>query len=84
MSTSMEQRWNGDGTFGDAATVITPQCQACAWQNPDRPSACRAYPDGIPAPIRLNEVDHRRPYPGDRGIRFAPKPGITHPRDDPA
>ncbi len=31
---------------------------------------CVAFPDGIPQEIIDNEFDHRKPYPGDRGIRF--------------
>ena len=33
---------------------------------------CRAFPDGIPRPIWLGENNHKKPYPGDHGIRFDP------------
>lgn len=33
---------------------------------------CTAYPEGIPDEIMSNEVDHRYPHEGDRGIQFAP------------
>src|SRR4051794_38674198 len=34
---------------------------------------CAAFPEGIPVEIREMFVDHRLPYPGDRGITFEPK-----------
>jgi hypothetical protein len=30
----------------------------------------RAFPAEIPVPIQMNKHDHRKPYPGDHGIRF--------------
>jgi len=35
---------------------------------------CDAYPDRIPAAIVTGQVDHRKPYKGDNGIRWEPIP----------
>jgi len=32
--------------------------------------ACAAFPRGIPEALLDGNADHRRAYPGDRGIRF--------------
>jgi hypothetical protein len=33
---------------------------------------CSAFPEEIPREIAGNKHDHRKPFPGDRGIRFEP------------
>jgi len=47
-----------------------------------RGGKCKAFPDGIPMAILDNTHDHRKPYPGDNGIRFELKPGLKSPFKD--
>ncbi|MBR6447762.1 MAG: hypothetical protein IKS74_04745 [Methanomicrobium sp.] len=37
---------------------------------------CDAFPDGIPEYI-FDAYDHRDPFPGDKGIRFEERDGLT-------
>ena len=46
------------------------QCVEC--KHGSTGSACRAFLLGIPDRILENNHDHRKPYPGDNGIRFEP------------
>jgi hypothetical protein len=51
-----------------------PICVGCAHFKPAAATlVCVAYPAGIPDAILRNVADHRRPQPGDQGIRFRPK-----------
>ncbi len=54
-----------------------PICVTCKHWHQDNTEAmtCDAFPNGIPMPIILNAADHRKPYPGDHGIRYEPLPG---------
>ena len=44
------------------------QCAYCLYKQIG--DKCTAFPDKIPEKILLNEHDHKKPYPGDHGIRF--------------
>ena len=51
-----------------------PQCNKCKHlRRENRKAVCKAFPNGIPREIFLNEVDHKKPYKGDNGVRFEPK-----------
>ena len=58
--------WGGKEPQPEAPSA---QCVYCRHR---RGAACTAYPGGIPFAILSNQVDHRRKYPLDHGIRFAP------------
>jgi hypothetical protein len=40
-------------------------------------SRCSAFPDGIPDEILSGSKSHVKPYDGDGGILFEPKPGVN-------
>ncbi len=63
----------------------TPQCLTCdRWVSPlehsEGKQTCTAYPAGIPTPILDNQLDHRMPYLGDRGLTWTPRPGFEFPQ----
>ena len=39
---------------------------------------CFAFPNGIPKEILLGKRDHKKPFPGDHGIRFEPIKELTN------
>ena len=51
-----------------------PSCAFCQRLSANRAGTwcCRAFPGGIPAALIEGRFDHRRPFPGDQGIRFEP------------
>jgi len=36
--------------------------------------ACAAFPRGVPTDLLEGRANHRKPYPGDGGIRYEPDP----------
>jgi hypothetical protein len=48
----------------DAGEIVSGEAEVAG--------ACAAFPNGIPDAIAEGDVEHREPYPGDRGIRFEP------------
>jgi len=48
----------------------TWQCPTCLWYIGDL--RCDAFPRGIPGDISHGKVDHRVPYPGDKGHQWRP------------
>lgn len=51
---------------------FSPICHHCKHLDDDDSRTCAAFLDGIPDVIWRAERDHRKPYPGDHGIRFEP------------
>lgn len=59
-----------------------PICYNCKHLKPTKKETfvCDAFPGGIPGDIVNNVADHRKPFEGDRGIRFdAIDPDIEAP-----
>ena len=60
---------------------LTPICLQCRHLTTDRSGksdwTCNAFPTGIPEKILTARADHRKPYPGDHGIRFEQRESAT-------
>ena len=59
-------------------TRLAPICFGCTrlkaiQRGTEGKMLCDAFPEGIPAPIVLNDADHRRPFAGDGGKMFEAK-----------
>lgn len=56
-----------------------PMCAACVHlisepkMSGEKPT-CTAFPGGIPLRIYYERGDHRKPWPGDDGVRFQQDP----------
>ena len=52
----------------------SPICLGCNHFNAGGEAGltCKAFPLGIPDDILYSAADHRKPFPGDNGIRFEP------------
>lgn len=63
------------------------QCASCTrWASPidtgsdgAKLQTCTPFPDGIPLDIWFMRFDHRKPYPGDRGLLYEALPGASFP-----
>lgn len=66
----------------DIGTCLT--CKHIKWVG-GLPSACSAFPKGIPLEIQLNQVNHDVPFKGDNGIQYERKkfPRKNKVFDDP-
>lgn len=58
--------------------VLCPLCEHANFKT----FSCAAFPDGIPADILAMRHDHRKEYPGDNGIRWAPDAVRINDEDD--
>ena len=51
----------------DIGSCLT--CKHIRWVD-GQPSACNAFPEGIPLDIQFGGVSHDKPYKGDGGIQY--------------
>ena len=56
--------------FAWGPDTVLSQCLLCKHTS-GHVAICAAFPGSIPDEIMMNQVDHRRPYPGDEGVALA-------------
>ena len=56
--------------------ITTPDCGFCKHYVAGEERCC-AFPKGIPEEILQGYKGHRQPYPGDHGIQFALRSGLS-------
>lgn len=59
-----------DRSVGRVEDLVWASCVSCLCKS--RGPVCEAYPDGIPEVILNGKVNHKTPYPGDRGLTYLP------------
>ena len=65
-----QKRARLDRFVGRVEDLVWASCVSCLRKS--RGPVCEAYPDGIPEVILNGKVDHKTPYPGDRGLTYLP------------
>lgn len=64
-------------TMADAGDLEIIQCLLCIHRvHGAYLIECPAFPGGVPDEILSNAFDHRKPHPGDHGIRFEMLEGL--------
>ena len=46
----------------DGGEAVSKPCETCRWWNPDHPTVCDAFEEGIPLPIFFGYLDHTVPF----------------------
>lgn len=64
----------------DFEMARTDQCLTCKHYRGIL--VCNAYPQGIPEVVIRGLFDHRKPCPGDQGIRWEPRDETILPEND--
>ncbi len=64
--------------------LLPPMCLFCRHYNQESADGepdCAAF-DEIPDAIFVGDFDHRRPFPGDKGVRFELEPALAGDFDE--